>query len=288
MDKTKVGFIGLGDMGKPMAKNLLKNGFGLTICGHVSKEPVEELRALGAVVAGSPMEVAEASEVVISIVRTTPQTEDVVEGKGFWEGRGIWQGIKPGSVLIICSTNEPTYCQKLAAEGKERGIDVLDAPVSGGHGRSELGILTIMVGGDRKTFDRCLPIFEAMGKNIFYLGGPGTGQVVKLVNNYMMNITAFGTSEAIALGLKAGLDTKRMLEVIKVSSGNSDVVQRWEEKTSKEVEEGEEHEAGVTPRYYKTMSVAIKFAEDLGVKADLGKFVLQMDASCLFPTEPPN
>lgn len=284
MKNVNMGFIGLGEMGKPMATNLLKNRFVVTICGHVREEPVEELRSLGAIVASSPKEVAETSEVVISMVRDTPQTDEIILGRGFWKGKGIWHGIKPGSIVILCSTLEPTYCQKLAAAGKERGVELLDSPVSGGYPRAAAGTLTFMVGGDSKVFDRCRLIFKAMGKNIYYLGGPGMGQALKLANNYMMIVTSYGTSEAIAMGLKAGLDLRRMLEVVKVSSGNSTIVERWDLMAA-EKKEHEKHKKGDT-LFYKDMTLAVKFAEQVGVKPNLGRLVLKMDDSYLFPTEP--
>lgn len=285
MEKAKIGLIGLGEMGKPMAKNLLKNGFVLTVCGHVRKGPVEELRALGAMVANSPKAVAEASQVIISVVRDTRQTDEVVLGEGFWEGRGIWHGMKPGSVIILCSTLEPAHCQKLAAAGRKRGVAVLDAALSGGLAKAESGTLTFMVGGDKETFDNFRPVFEAMGRNIFHLGGPGTGQVLKLVNQYMAAVTRYGTSEAIAIGLKAGLDLKRMLEALRVSTGNSSMVERYEWFAARK-KESEKQPTGAVPLIEKDMSLAIKLAEEVGARTDLGRFVLQMDASRLFPTEP--
>ncbi|MFC1982535.1 NAD(P)-dependent oxidoreductase [Chloroflexota bacterium] len=288
MGQKMIGFIGLGDMGKPMAKNLLKAGFGVTTCGHVRKEPIEELRILGAIVVDSPKEVAEASEVIIVIVRDTAQANEVIRGgKGFWEGKGIWQGIKRGSVLIVSSTVEPSYCQKLVVEGKEKGIDVLDVPVSGARTRAEDGTLSILAGGDEAVFERCRPIFEAMGRDIFYLGGPGMGQAFKLVNNYIGIVTAFTTSEGIAMGLKAGLDLTRMLEVIKVSSGNNSMVQRWDLTMAWRKEHDENRENSVIGLQYKDVGLAVKFAEELGVPATLGEHILQMDDSMLYPSEPP-
>lgn len=284
MHILKIGFIGLGEMGRPMAKNLLKNQFAVLTCGHIRQEAVDELKHLGAEVVDSPKEVAEASEVTISMVRDTQQTDEVIFGKGFWKGKGVWQGIKTGSVVIICSTIVPGYCQKLAIAGKKRGIDVLDAPVSGGNPLAESGTLTFMVGGDRKVFRKCHPIFKAMGKNIYYLGGPGMGQALKLINNYMMIVTSFGTSEAIALGLKAGLDLGLMLKIIKASSGNSTVVENWDMlATHKKEYEG--REKGTNTIFYKDMELAVNFAKEVGVKANLGSMILKLDDSCLFPTE---
>ena len=288
MELRTVGVIGLGQIGKAAAKNLIKKGFRVTVCGHVRKEPVEELKALGAATVGSPKEVAKAREVIISVVRDIPQTEEVIEGKGFWEGKGVWQGIKSGATIIISSTLEPPYCQKLAMAGKEKGIHVLDAPVSGGKPAAEAGTLTFMVGGHETAFEKCRPIFEAMGKNIFYLGGHGMGQAFKLVNNIMWIATAFDTSEAIALGLKAGLELERILEVTKVSSGNSAVVQNWDLMTAFKEDYERRKEASNLAMVHKDLEIALKFAEDLEVPVPLTRFVSQMDLSRLFPKEPPH
>jgi 3-hydroxyisobutyrate dehydrogenase-like beta-hydroxyacid dehydrogenase len=281
MNNIKVGFIGLGEMGKPMARNLIKNGYKLTLCGHIRKGPIEELKSLGAIVADSPEELAEANDVIVVMVRNIPQTEEVMLGEGVWKGKGIWQGAKEGSIIVLCSTLKPSYCRRLAEEGKKKGVFVLDGPVSGGFPQADAGTLTFMVGGDKEAFDRCRPIFEAMGKIIYYLGGPGTGQAMKLVNNYMMVVTAYGTSEAILMGLKAGLGLEQMLEIIKVSSGNSAVIGRWNVLAEHQREYGVK--AGEKSIFNKDVGLAVEFADEMGVKSDFGKLVLQSDESILFP-----
>lgn len=281
---VKVGFVGLGEMGKPMAANLVKKGFPLATCGHVSKGPVEELKSLGAAVLGSPCEVAEASDVIITMVRNPQQTSEVVRGEGSWQGRGVWQGVRRESVLMLCSTLEPGFCQALATAGKEKGVAVLDAPVSGGRARSEAGTLAFMVGGEKSAFERCRPVFGAMGTEIFYIGGAGMGQALKLVNNYMRAVTAFGTSEAIALGLKAGLDLPTMLNVIRVSTGNSSIVERYESMATAEKERARKA-PGAPPLYKTDVALAIELAGRLGAEATLGKFILEMDPTHLFPTK---
>ena len=284
MSDTRIGFIGLGEMGKPMAKNLLKNGFDVTVCGHKRKEPVEELGSLGASVAATPKEAAESSEVTIIMVRDIPQTDEIFFGKGFWKGSGVWQGINSGSTVIVCSTLSPGYCQKLEEKGREKNIFVLDSPVSGGSPMAEKGTLTFMVGGNREVFDRYMSIIRAMGKTIFYLGGSGMGQVIKLVNNYMMVITSHGSSEAIRIGLKAGLDMERMMEIIRVSSGNSAVIQNWD-MLANEWRERRENEPGSLSLFHKDMMLGVDFAEELGVKVDFGRLVIDSDDSSLFPTK---
>jgi 2-hydroxy-3-oxopropionate reductase len=283
MGILKIGFIGLGEMGKPMAVNLIKKGFAITSCSHVRKEAAKEIERLGGNIVGSPEEVAGASEVIIIMVRDTPQTDEVIYGKGSWEGRGVRQGIKTGSIIIICSTISPGYCQRLAGDFKKEGIDVLDAPVSGGNPMAEAGTLTFMVGGDRKAYEKCRPVFEAMGRSIHYLGGPGTGQAMKLINNYMMIVNAFGSSEAIAMGIRTGLDPGQMLEILKASSGNSSIVQNWD-MLAKHQREYTKKETPAGSIFHKDMVLAVDFAREIGANADLGNLTLKLDESRLFPT----
>jgi 3-hydroxyisobutyrate dehydrogenase-like beta-hydroxyacid dehydrogenase len=284
MENMRIGFIGLGEMGKPMAKNLLRNGFKVIVCGHFRREPIEELKSLKAIEVKSPLEAAGSAEIIIVMVRDIAQTDEVVLGEGFWEERGIWQGIKAGSTIILCSTLKPDYCRKLADKAKGKGIIVMDSPVSGGYPQAEAGTLTFMVGGDKEAFNRCQPVFKGMGKNIYYLGGSGKGQAMKLINNYMMVVTAYGASEAIAMGLKAGLGLEQMLEIIKVSSGNSAVIDRWN-ILAKHQQEFSENNSGRESIFKKDIALAIDFASEIGVETDFGKLVLKSDESTLFPTE---
>jgi 3-hydroxyisobutyrate dehydrogenase len=284
MENMRIGFIGLGEMGKPMAKNLLGNGFNVTVCGHRRREPIEELKSLKAIEVKSPLEVAESTKITIVMVRDIAQTDEVVLGKGFWEKRGIWQGIEAGSIIILCSTLEPDYCRKLAEKAKRKGISVVDGPVSGGYPRAEAGTLTFMVGGEKEAFHRCKPVLKGMGENIYYLGGPGMGQAMKLINNYMMVVSAYGASEAIAMGLKAGLGLEQMLEIIKVSSGNSAVIDRWK-ILAKHQREFNENNTGSRSLFKKDIALAIDFAREIGVETAFGKLVLKSDESILFPID---
>ena len=282
MNSTKIGFIGLGEMGKPMAINLLNHGFAVATCSHVRKQAAEDIKAFGADILSSPKEVAAVSDVVITMVRDVPQTDEVIYGKGFWDGKGVWQGIRAGCPVMVCSTLLPSYCRKLAGDGKRFQVDVLDAPVSGGYAMAESGGLTFMIGGNQDTFSKCLHVFEAMGQNIFFIGGPGTGQAMKLINNYMMIINSFGTSEAIAVGLRAGLELRPMLEIIGKSSGNSTVIQNWERLAA-----SHQKNRKTQPRdksiFTKDLELAVSFFNELGFKTRLGNMVLKMDESRLFP-----
>jgi 3-hydroxyisobutyrate dehydrogenase-like beta-hydroxyacid dehydrogenase len=286
MSVIKIGFIGLGQMGQPMALNLLKKHFPLTTCIHVREEAAGELEKLGGKIVASPAEVAQASDVIIIMVRDTAQTGEVVYGPDAEEKKGVWAGIRPGAVILICNTIAPAFCQKLAAAGKTRGVDVLDAPVSGGYPAAAAGTLTFMVGGEKTAWTRCEPVFQALGRHTYYLGGAGVGQVMKLVNNYMMIINAFGTSEALRIGVKAGLDLRQMLEIVKASSGNSTIVQNWDMLAENQRKLMESKTPSVSI-FDKDVSLAVNYARELGIKADLGSLILKMDESGLFLTDLP-
>ncbi|MFN3928785.1 MAG: 2-hydroxy-3-oxopropionate reductase [Thermoflexus sp.] len=204
----RIGFIGLGVMGKPMARNLMKAGYPLVVYNR-SRPPMEELAAEGAEVAGSPREVAARSDVVITMLPDTPEVEQVLAGPD-----GVFSGGRPGLIVIDMSTIDPTAARRLAAQAAERGIAMLDAPVSGGEIGAIQGTLSIMVGGDPATFERCLPILRAMGRNIVYMGGPGAGQVTKAANQVVVALTIAAISEALVLAAKAGVDPAKVREAL--------------------------------------------------------------------------
>ncbi|MCS6963822.1 MAG: 2-hydroxy-3-oxopropionate reductase [Thermoflexus sp.] len=200
----RIGFIGLGVMGKPMARNLMRAGYPLVVYNR-SRPPMEELAAEGAETANSPREVAERSTVVITMLPDTPDVEQVLAGPD-----GVFAGGRPGLIVIDMSTIDPVTAQRLAAQAAERGITMLDAPVSGGEIGAIQGTLSIMVGGDAAAFERCLPIFQAMGRNIVHMGGPGAGQVTKAANQVVVALTIAAVSEALALAAKAGVDPAKV------------------------------------------------------------------------------
>ena len=165
--ETRVGFIGLGIMGKPMARNLLKAGYPLSVYSR-RRESVEALLKDGATGAASPREVAETTQVVMSIVTDTPDVQQVILGPD-----GVLAGMRPGTVVVDMSTISPTATREIAQAVEAKGGDLLDAPVSGGEGGAVAGTLSIMVGGKQQVFTRCLPLFEAMGANITHMGPAG-------------------------------------------------------------------------------------------------------------------
>ena len=277
MVPKKVSFIGLGEMGAFMAKNLVKKGFDLTVY-DVLKEPMEELRVLGASVADSCQEVAGVSDVIISMVRDDSQTEDVLHGEN-----GVWEGVRKGVIIIIASTITPYHCQRIAAEGAEAGIRVLDAPVSGGRTGAETGSLTIMVGGDKEDFEECRPIFEAIGKNIYYVGSTGMGEAAKLVNNLMSFINLAGLSDAIALGLKAGLELETLLNILRTSTGDSHAVQNWDSVLTLTKEYSQRRHGTTFDLLYKDMGLALKMAREVDQFVPVAGLCSQLDISHFFP-----
>ena len=205
---SRVGVIGMGIMGAPMARNLLKAGFRVTVHNRTrSKEA--ELVLEGAIAASSPREAAEASEVVISMVADSPDVQEVVLGSG-----GVIEAAREGLTVIDMSTISPSVTREIAAELAKRGANMLDAPVSGGQWGAIQGTLAIMVGGEKATVEACMPVFQAMGQRIVHVGPSGAGQTVKLVNQILVAGTLNAVCEALVFGAKAGLDLEAAIEAV--------------------------------------------------------------------------
>jgi len=202
----KIGFIGLGIMGTPMSKNIIKAGHDLTVCKRGRSKELEEL---GAEVVATCREVAEGADLVITMLPDSPDVESAALGPD-----GIFEGIKPGSTYIDMSTISPITTKKLAEAATAGRVRILDAPVSGGEKGAVEASLTIMVGGAKEVYDDCLPILQALGKNIVYCGGTGSGQVVKACNQVLVAGVLESASEALLLGAKAGVDPEIVLKVI--------------------------------------------------------------------------
>ena len=206
--KKRVGYIGLGLMGKPIARNIMGAGFPLTVHNR-SRAPVEELVADGAEPADSPCAVAEVSDVVFTNLPDSPDVEQVVLGPN-----GVIEGCRPGMVFIDNSTIKPETARSIAATLAEVEVSALDAPVSGGDVGAKAGTLAIMVGGQRDTFDSMLPIFQAMGKTITYVGESGAGQVAKACNQIMVAAQMVAMGELILLAQKSGVDPRKVIDAI--------------------------------------------------------------------------
>lgn len=210
----KLGFIGLGNMGRPMALNLLKEGYPITVF-DLNPQPVKELVAAGADAAISSREVAEKSEVVITMLTSSPHVEQVMFGSD-----GVLAGMKGGATIIEMSTIDPIVTRKVAAAAKEKGIKMLDAPVSGAPPKAADGTLSIMVGGEKEVFEQCKEILQVLGEKIFHVGDVGMGEVVKLANNLVGAICGIGVCEGFLFGTRLGADPKTLFEVISASAGN--------------------------------------------------------------------
>jgi len=214
-----VGFIGLGTMGRPMAKNVLKAGHSLVFYAR-RPEVIQEFLELGARAVENPAAVAEAAEFVITIVTADPELKEVVLGE-----KGLIHGAAPGKILLEMSTVSPDTEAALGNALDAKGMTLLDAPVSGGPWGAQAGTLAIMVGGPADAYARAQPVLAAMGKHLFHLGPRGAGQVCKLVNQMIGGGIMCLIGEGLALARKAGADMEQVASVIEVSSGNSTVFQ---------------------------------------------------------------
>jgi 3-hydroxyisobutyrate dehydrogenase len=214
MDK-RVGFIGLGIMGMPMAHNLIKAGFGVVVYNRTASK-TERIVSEGARKADSPRELASEASVVITIVSDTPDVESVILGEN-----GVIEGIKPDSVVIDMSTISPQATLGIAARLGEKGVHMLDAPVSGGEQGAINSALSIMVGGDAEVLKRCQPIFEAMGKNIIHVGSNSMGQTVKLMNQILVTGTLNAVVEALVFAQKSGVDLEKAISAVEGGAAGS-------------------------------------------------------------------
>ena len=211
----KVGFIGMGIMGRPMARNLLKAGYEVTVYNRTASR-AKELEADGAKVAASARECASGNDVVITNVTDSPDVEAVLFDPG-----GAVEGTAQGATIIDMSTISPDVTRSIYSRLKEKGIGFLDAPVSGGDIGAQKGALTIMVGGDEEVFERAKPVFEPMGKRITLMGPAGSGQVTKACNQILCAVNLLGVCEAVAIAKRSGLDLERMHQVVTGGAANS-------------------------------------------------------------------
>lgn len=208
MSKPSIGFIGLGIMGKPMARNLMKAGYTLTVHNR-SRGAVEELVREGARDGRSPRAVAERSEIIITMLPDSPDVQQVVLGAD-----GVAEGIKPKSVLVDMSTISPIVTKEIAAAIEAKDAEMIDAPVSGGEKGAIEATLSVMIGGSAQVVERVRPILEALGKNIVHIGGQGAGQVAKACNQVVVALTIQAVSEALTLAAKAGVDPAKVRQAL--------------------------------------------------------------------------
>ena len=211
----KIGFVGLGIMGKPMCLNLLKAGFSVTAYNRTESKLAEVVNA-GARAATSPKEVAEKSDIIITIVSDSPDVQQVILGEN-----GVIYGLAPNSVVIDMSTISPSVTKEIALHLAEKNVEMLDAPVSGGDTGAIAGTLAIMVGGKKEVVKRCKPVFEALGKTITHVGTNGMGQTVKLCNQILVSVTNMATCEAVLFAKKSGVNPHLMVEATKNGAAGS-------------------------------------------------------------------
>ena len=267
----KVGFIGLGGIGKPMAINIAKSNFALTVT-DLREQPLRELEQYGARAMGSAREVAAASDLVLASLPSNEASEQVALGPD-----GVLAGAKSGDIYIDLSTISPEVVRGIARKAAEQGVDVLDAPVSGGLRQRREGRLAIMIGGDAGTVARARPVLETFADKIFHVGETGTGATMKLVNNLLNGINMVATMEALVLGVKAGLSVDKMKEVISVSSGGSRAFDSMIDlimTRSPEPPAGETANMGLRT-IGKDVRLAADLAGELGVPLLIGSSALQ-------------
>jgi len=214
----KIAFIGLGNMGAPMARNILAAGHELTVYNRTASK-MEPLARLGAHTASTPRAAATGADVVCTCVSVPAALWAVAEGPD-----GLLAGMTAGQTLVDFSTVDPGTSQRLAEMCATRGIDVLDAPVSGGTAGAAEGTLTVVGGGAKEAFERVGPLMAAVGKNIVHVGGPGAGSTFKLINQILVGVNLAGVLEAFVLARKAGLDLNVLYDVLRTSAGNSNML----------------------------------------------------------------
>lgn len=214
----KIGFIGLGIMGRPMAKNLCKAGYEVVCCDH-HPENVQDVVAAGATAAANGREVAAQCGLIITMVPNSPQVRDVVLGKD-----GILEGAKPGTILVDMSSIAPLASREICAACAEKGVKMLDAPVSGGEPKAIDGTLAVMAGGDKDLFEQVKPILSCMASSVVYCGGIGAGNTTKLANQVIVALNIAAVSEAFMLATQAGVDPQLVFEAIRGGLAGSTVM----------------------------------------------------------------
>ncbi len=253
--KETVGVIGLGLMGKPMARNVLKAGFPVVVWNR-SAGKAADLAAEGAQVASSPRALASRCTIVITMVTDAPDVEAVLLGPD-----GVASGARPGTVVVDMSTIAPGASRAIAARMKERGIPMLDAPVSGGTLGAINGTLSIMVGGDAAVLERCRPVLEAMGKRVVLCGGNGAGEIAKATNQIIGAITQAAVAEGLIFAAKAGADLEAVYQAVTGGAANS-----WQlENLGKRILNGDFAPGFTITNQVKDLGIVKKAAEEMGL-----------------------
>jgi 3-hydroxyisobutyrate dehydrogenase-like beta-hydroxyacid dehydrogenase len=252
----KVGFIGLGNVGANLASNLIKSGYSL-IVHDMQKERVQLLVEKGALAANSAKEIGREADVIMLSLPHPRISEDVIMGK-----EGVLEGCSPGKIVIETSTISPTLAKKFGKECKSRGVDFVDAAIAGGLERARDGNLVFMIGGEDHVVKKVLGILETLGKELFHVGGIGTGMTVKVVNNAISHVTMVAIAEAISVGVKAGIDPNVLYEVLSNGSADSDILRR---RYKGRVLKGNYDNGMAVNHAYKDSELICDFAKEMGV-----------------------
>jgi 3-hydroxyisobutyrate dehydrogenase-like beta-hydroxyacid dehydrogenase len=253
-----VGFIGLGNIGKPMAINLAKAGFDLMVY-DLRAEPMRELTGLGAKAARSADEVAAHAEIIEVVVVDDAQVEAVLLGEG-----GALSAAKRGTIIAVHSTVHPRTVRKLAAQASAKGVTLIDAEVSGGERGAIAKSLCYMVGGDKAAFEKCRPLFATSGANIFHLGELGSGAITKLAHNLIVYVNMLAASEGMRLAEKAGVNVKTMEQVVHAGAAQSRVADHWSKRNDLR-DTYTSGPRGLMDLIHKDLRLALELGHDLGL-----------------------
>lgn len=266
---TRAGYIGLGNMGLPIARNLIKGGLDLMVY-DIRDEPMQELARLGAKVARSSGEVGQHSEIVELSVVDDAQVEEAVLGE-----KGVVHGAATGTIVAVHSTVHPRTIKEVAARAKKYGVVVLDAAVSGGKNGAAAGQLTYMVGGDRDAFELAKPVFETSGAHIFYMGDAGTGSATKLAQQVIVCINRMSGQEGMRLAEAYGLDMELVQEVVHTTGAQSQVTDNWL-KDYKQMRVGDDESAAhMAHLFWKGLCPALELGHELGLSMPATALVQQ-------------
>ena len=266
---TRVGFIGLGNMGKHMAINIAKAGFDLMVY-DLRAEPMRELTALGAKAARSADEIGAHGEIIEVVVVDDRQVEAALLGEG-----GALSAAKRGSIIVIHSTVHPRTVRKLAEQAAAKGVTLIDAEVSGGERGAIAKTLCYMVGGDKAAFERCRPIFATSGANIFHLGALGSGAITKLAHNLIVYVNMLAASEGMRLAEKAGVDLKSLEQVVHAGAAQSRVADHWSQQR-KLKDTYTSGPRGLMELMHKDLRLALELGHDLGLSLPGAALTQQM------------
>ncbi len=262
----RIGFIGLGIMGKPMAGHLVKAGYEVTVWNRTASK-TREIAKAGARLGASPKDVASRSDVTITMVADTPDVRQVILG-----AEGVIEGVRRGAVVVDMSTVSPIATREIAGILAEKGVEMLDAPVSGGEKGAIEATLSIMVGGKPEVFERVLPVFQAMGKNIVHIGGNGAGQVTKVANQLVLAMTLVGVAEALTLARKAGVDPAKVRAALLGGFAQSRVLELHGQRML-----DSNWEPGFRTRlYHKDLGIVTETARALGMPLFGGTLAAQL------------